>query len=69
MHSRTAGRPVSRTGRDSIAGRVLLKGGVVHITDIRADPDFALAREARALRARLVSASGARAGSAAQAGP
>jgi len=29
-------------GRDSIAGRVLLEGGVVQIADIRADPDFAL---------------------------
>jgi len=29
-------------GRDSIAGQVLLEGGVVQIADIRADPDFAL---------------------------
>ena len=29
-------------GRDSIAGRVALEGRVVHIEDIRADPDFAL---------------------------
>jgi GAF domain-containing protein len=29
-------------GRDSIAGRVALEGGVVHVADIRADPDFAV---------------------------
>ena len=29
-------------GRDSIAGRVALEGRVVHIADIRADPDFAV---------------------------
>ena len=29
-------------GRDSIAGRVALEGGVVHVSDIRADPDFAV---------------------------
>ena len=29
-------------GRDSIAGRVALEGRVVHIEDIRADPDYAL---------------------------
>ena len=28
-------------GRDSVAGRVLLEGGVVHVEDIRAIPDFA----------------------------
>jgi GAF domain-containing protein len=28
-------------GRDSVPGRVALEGGVVHIADIRADPDFA----------------------------
>jgi hypothetical protein len=28
-------------GRDSIAGRVLLEGRVVHVEDIRADPDYA----------------------------
>jgi len=29
-------------GRDSIAGRVMLEGRVVHVPDIRADPDFAV---------------------------
>jgi two-component system, NtrC family, sensor kinase len=29
-------------GRDSIAGRVVLEGTVVHVADIRADPDYAL---------------------------
>jgi GAF domain-containing protein len=29
-------------GRDSIAGRVALEGRVVHVADLRADPDFAL---------------------------
>src|SRR6516162_9338281 len=29
-------------GRDSMAGRVLLEGRVVHVADIRADPDYAL---------------------------
>jgi adenylate cyclase len=29
-------------GRDSIAGRVALEGRVVHVTDIRAEPDFAV---------------------------
>ena len=29
-------------GRDSVAGRVLLEGRVVHVADIRADPDYAL---------------------------
>ena len=29
-------------GRDSVAGRVALEGRVVHVADIRADPDFAL---------------------------
>ena len=29
-------------GRDSVVGRVALEGKVVHITDIHADPDFAL---------------------------
>ena len=29
-------------GRDSIAGRVALEGRVVHVADIRADPDYAL---------------------------
>ena len=29
-------------GRDSVAGRVLLEGRVVHVEDIRADPDFAM---------------------------
>src|SRR6516164_1589479 len=29
-------------GRDSIAGRVALEGRVVHVADIRADPDFAV---------------------------
>ena len=29
-------------GRETIAGRVALEGRVVHIADIRADPDFAL---------------------------
>src|SRR5262249_35015046 len=29
-------------GRDSMAGRVALEGRVVHIADIRADPDFAV---------------------------
>src|SRR6516165_4395640 len=28
-------------GRDSVAGRVLLEGRVVHVADIRADPDYA----------------------------
>jgi len=27
-------------GRDSVAGRVALEGGVVHVEDSRADPDF-----------------------------
>jgi two-component system, NtrC family, sensor kinase len=31
-------------GRDSIAGRVALEGSVVHIADIRADPDYAVPR-------------------------
>jgi GAF domain-containing protein len=30
------------SGRDSIAGRVALEGRIVHVTDIRADPDFAV---------------------------
>ena len=29
-------------GRESIAARVLLEGRVVHVADIRADPDFAV---------------------------
>jgi len=29
-------------GRDSVAGRVALEGRVVHVADIRADPDYAL---------------------------
>jgi PAS domain S-box-containing protein len=29
-------------GRDSIAGRVALEGGVVHVEDLAADPDYAL---------------------------
>src|SRR5215469_6828413 len=29
-------------GRESMAGRVALEGRVVHIADIRADPDFAM---------------------------
>ena len=29
-------------GRDSVAGRVALEGRVVHVEDIRADPDYAL---------------------------
>jgi len=29
-------------GRDSVAGRVALEGRIVHIEDIRADPDFAV---------------------------
>src|SRR5215469_13143619 len=29
-------------GRDSIAGRVLLEGGVVHVADILTDPDYAV---------------------------
>ena len=28
-------------GRDSVAGRVLLEGRVVHVADILADPDYA----------------------------
>ena len=31
-------------GRDTLAGRVALEGRVVHIADISADPDYALAR-------------------------
>ena len=29
-------------GRDSVAGRVALEGRVVHVADIRADPDYAV---------------------------
>ena len=29
-------------GRDSITGRVALEGRVVHVADIRADPDYAM---------------------------
>ena len=32
-------------GRESLAGRVALEGRVVHVADILADPDYALARE------------------------
>src|SRR6516164_1340235 len=35
-------------GRDSITGRVALEGRVVHIEDIRADPDYAQAETVRA---------------------
>jgi two-component system, NtrC family, sensor kinase len=35
-------------GRDSTAGRVLLEGGVVHVADILADPDYAVPEAVRA---------------------
>jgi GAF domain-containing protein len=41
LQARTRERTIV-PGRESIAGRVALEGRVVHIADIRADPDYAL---------------------------
>ena len=37
-------------GRNSLTGRVALEGGVVHIEDIRADPDYAVPESAASVR-------------------
>jgi GAF domain-containing protein len=37
-------------GRNSVTGRVALEGGVVHIEDIRADPDYAVPESAASVR-------------------
>jgi len=43
----------ARAGRESIAGRVLLERGVVHVPDVRADPEYHYAEQLEEFQATL----------------